>query len=218
MPLNLGGGGQFTPHIRWMASVSAWAISVDGGQPVTCHLQQFLCDLWNIRTGWCYFPQGEAPQWVLDNSLTDPAPKPDDNFSRAFAVNLYNSQVFDGVNLREFATSAIGASMGIQSLYEAFERESPGHTRGELPIVEYSGAVPTKVGKGNTNVPQMKIIGWHPRPTDCPDEPPMKGQEAQPTAQAPAQAPAQSVPAPAAAPVAAQAPAQQPINPSGQMF
>jgi hypothetical protein len=135
-------------------------------------MQQCLVDFWNLATGWVKFDEGQAPHWEMDTDLTTPAQKPGEDWKRGFAVNFYNSQIFDGENVREFATSATGACMAIQALYAEFEEQLKGHHRGEVPIVEHSGATPTKVGKGKTNVPQLRIVGWTARPTGFPDAPP----------------------------------------------
>ena len=206
MKLFLGGGGTYVPHIRWMASISTFTLSVEGGDHQPVQFDQALFDLWNILTGWAMFEEGQAPKWVMDPDLSTPADKPGEGWGRGFAVHVYNSKLFDGQNVREFATSATGASMAIQALHAEFEEQSKDHNRGEVPIVQFSGATPTKVGRG-------QIVGWAPRPADFPDRPP---------------APAGGIPSPAPTGTAAQAapvqnpPAaaqsQTPINDGNQLF
>ena len=107
MTLNLN-NGDFTPHIRWMASTSSWKISTDDGhQPVTW--KQAIFDLGNIQTGWGIFNKGEAPEWIMDSSLTQKAPRPQDGreWKRGFKLSLFSESAFGGV--REFATTATGA-------------------------------------------------------------------------------------------------------------
>jgi hypothetical protein len=36
--------------------------------------------------------------------------------------------------------------------------------------VEFSGAVPTKVGKGSTTIPTLKIVSWIDRPSELDDD------------------------------------------------
>ena len=172
MPIDLTSNGQYVPHIRWMASSSTWTLSVQGSQHKPVQLDQLLFDLWNIRTGWAKFEQGQAPQWVMDPDLITKAVKPGEDWRRAFAVYVYNSKLFGGENVREFSTSATGASMGIKALHDQFEEQMKDHNRGELPIVQFDGATPTKVGSGQTIVPQLHIVGWTPRPVDFPDQAP----------------------------------------------
>ncbi len=213
MSLNLRAGGTYVPHLRWMASIPTFTLSVEGGDHQPVQFEQALIDLWNVCTGWAKFDEGQAPKWVMDPDLSTPADNPGEGWGRGFAVYLYNSQVFDEHNVREFATSATGASMAMQALHTEFEEQRKDHNRGEVPIVQFSGATPTKVGRGQTSVPQLQIVGWTARPADFPDRPP---------------APAGSTPSPAptgtaaqAAPVqnpSAAAQSQTPINDGNQLF
>ena len=182
-----------------MASTSTWALSVEGGEHKPIQFDQTLIDLWNIGTGWGKFDKDQAPKWVMDLDLSTPADNPGEGWGRGFAVYVYNSQVFGQHNVREFATTATGASMAMEVLYDEFEEQKTGHHRGELPIVQFSGVTPTKVGRGQTNVPQLHIVGWIPRPVDFPD-------------QAPVPAGSSGTPSPAAAQP------QQPINDGKQLF
>ena len=60
-----------------------------------------------------------------------------------------------------------------------------------LPVVEYKGSVPMKVGKGNTTIPTLEIVKFVPRPAELMEgQPPQAAQEAAPVAAA---APAPSV-------------------------
>ncbi len=168
MPLNLN-SGEFTPHIRWMASTSSWKISTENGaENVTW--QHAMFDLAGIQTGWGIFAEGEAPEWVMDPSLAQKAEKPQDGreWKRGFKLNIYSQSAFGGV--REFATTATGAGIGIQQLYEQFELHAAKYP-GKVPVVEFCGATPTKIGKGNTNVPAFKIVRWDDRPVDLPATP-----------------------------------------------
>ncbi len=213
MSLKLMTGGTYVPHLRWMASIPTWTLSVEGGEHQPIQFKQALIDLWNIQTLWAKFEKDQAPKWVIDPDLSTPADKPGEGWGRGFAVHVYNSKLFDGQNVREFATSATGASMAMQALHAEFEEQRKDHNRGEVPNVQFSGATPTKVGRGQTSVPQLQIVGWTARPVDLPDRPP---------------APAGSTPSPAPTGTAAQAepvqnpPAaaqsQTPINDGNQLF
>ena len=170
MPLSLS-NGDFTPHIRWMASTSSWKISTDD-EPETITWKHAIFDLAGIETGWAVFEKGEPPAWILDPSLTQRASRPDDGreWKRGFKLSVFSDSEFGGV--REFATTATGAGMGIERLYEQFEDEAPNHP-GRVPVVQFDGATPTKVGKGNTNVPNFLIVKWVDRPASLtPDQPP----------------------------------------------
>ena len=73
MKLFLGGGGTYVAHIRWMASISTFTLSVEGGDHQPVQFDQALFDLWNILTGWAMFEEGQAPKWVMDPDLSTPA-------------------------------------------------------------------------------------------------------------------------------------------------
>ncbi len=164
MPLNLH--TDFTPHIRWMAQTSSWRMSgSDGQEPVTW--EHALFDLANIQTGWGIFAEGQAPEWAMDPSLAKQAPKPQDGreWRRGFKVSVFSDSAFGGV--REFATTAVGAVRGIGQLYEQYEAESGQHFN-QVPVVQYVGATPARIGKGNTNIPNFKIVKWTDRPDALP--------------------------------------------------
>ncbi len=164
MPLNLH--NDFTPHIRWMAQTSSWRMSgSDGQEPVTW--EHAIFDLANIQTGWGIFAEGQAPEWTMDPSLAKQAPKPQDgrDWRRGFKLSLFSDSAFGGV--REFATTAVGAVRGILQLYEQYEAESGQHFN-QVPVVQYTGAAPARIGKGNTNIPNFKIVKWTDRPDALP--------------------------------------------------
>lgn len=174
MGLNLGNAGDFKGHIRYMASTSSWSMSVkDSKEQKNFVFTQAVIDLEKIKTGWGLFPEGQAPKWVMDANLTQPAAKPADesgqSYKRGFKVDVFSKSLFGDEPVREFATSATGAVMGIQALYEQFEKELPNNA-GNVPVVEFKGAVPTKVGKGNTTVPTLVIVKWIPRPEELSDK------------------------------------------------
>lgn len=167
MGLNLGGGGgDFTPHIRYEASTSSWSMSSPDGK-VPCAMQTAIFDLENIGTGWGKIAEGCAPEWVMDISLTQPVQKPDgEGWKRGFKLMVFSAQTFGDMQpAREYATTGTGANMGTEALYGQYEAEAPANV-GKVPVVEFSGGVPKKVGKGNTTVPTLKIVKWVDRPAD----------------------------------------------------
>lgn len=178
MGLNLNNGGNYKGHIRYMASTSSWSMSSENGLQ-NFQFTQMVFDLDNIKTGWCVFVEGMAPEWVMDESLTQMAAKPNDgkDWKRGFKIDVYSSALFGDEPVREFATSATGAVMGIDALYNQYEEQLPSN-QGKVPVVEFKGSVPQKVGKGNTTVPTLNIVKWVDRPAE------LNGQEAQQPAQA----------------------------------
>ena len=164
MPLNLGGSGSFVPHIRWMASTSSWTMSVEGNQqPVMW--QECIFDFANTKTGWGVFSEGMAPEWIWDELLGQRAVQPTDGreWKPGFHVHMFSPQQFGGDGLREFATTGVGATRGINVAYEAFEQQAAANP-GMVPVVRFDGVRPLRIGKGNTNEPILAIARWAPRP------------------------------------------------------
>ena len=164
MSLNFStGSGSFTPYLRYMASTSSWQMSGDGGSE-NVQLSQAVFDLENIKTGWCQLMEGMPPTWVMDASLEQSAPKPEgENWKRGFKVDVYSKSLFGEQSVREWATNSTGATMSIGALYDEYLKVKDD---GKLPVVEYQGAVPTKVGKGSTTVPTLKILKMIDRPQE----------------------------------------------------
>lgn len=157
---NISSGGS-SAYIRYMASTSSW--QVDGEK---CNLKQAIFDLENITTGWCKIEAGTAPEWVMDADLRTVSARPEgDGWKRGFKVNLYSKSSFGDEPVREWGTNSTGAQMGIQALYAQFEKDKADND-GKVPVVEYDGAEPTKIGKGMTNVPNLTIVKWVSRPED----------------------------------------------------
>jgi hypothetical protein len=146
-----------------MAQSATWQKSTDDDKEIV-EWKHAIFDLAGIKTGWGIFAEGQAPEWVFDPTLTQKAPKPQDGreWKRGFKLNVYSESAFDGV--REFATTATGAGMGIQALYEQYEKERGAFNYSKVPVVQYDGHTPTKVGKGNTQVPKLRIVEWRDRP------------------------------------------------------
>lgn len=164
MPLsfsNAASGGDYTPYVRYMASTSSWS-TADG----SFQFKSACFDLERIRTGWCLLAEGQAPEWVMDNSITDTADRPEgEGWKRGFKVDLFSPKMFgEEQPVREWGTNATGATMAIQKLYSDWEAMKP--ASGQVAVVEYAGAVPTKVGKGNTNVPTLNILKLIDRPDE----------------------------------------------------
>jgi hypothetical protein len=159
--LNFNTGGGSGAYIRFMPSIGAWML--DGDE---IELKQCIFDLDNITTGWGKFEAGVAPEWVMDHDLSTPAPKPaEDGYKRGFKVSMFSKATFGDEPVREFATTGTGPQMGIQALYAQYEKEIADN-QGKVPVVEYSGSVPTKIGKGNTRIPTLKIVKWVDRPAE----------------------------------------------------
>ena len=157
------GGGSFTPYINYMASIQGWEMSgEDGKQNFT--FKQAVFDLNSIQTGWQRWPEGGTPEWVMDESIEIPAPKPEgEGWKRGFKCRVFSKSMFGDEPVREWATAGTGATMGMAALYSAYIKDKQD---GKLPVVEFQGGVGTKVGKGTTSVPTLAITKW----IDTPEE------------------------------------------------
>lgn len=168
MALNLSNNSAFNHHIRYAASTSSWSMSRTDGQNGQQNFlfTQVIADLENIKTGWCHIAEGEF-EWNPDISLAQPSVKPNDGkeWKRGFNLKIFSKTLFGDEPLREFCTSATGAVKSIEALYAQYESER-GSNPGKVPVVEYRGSVPLKVGKGNTTVPTLVITKWVDRPSE----------------------------------------------------
>jgi len=155
------GGGNYKPYLKYMASTSSWAT-----REGAVDLKKAIFDLDNIKTGWCMFEQGAAPTWVMDDTLSARAPRPegDGEWKRGFKVHVMSAATFgEEEPVCEWATNSAGATMSIQKLYADYEA---GKQEGKVPVVEFAGAVPVKAGRGSTTVPTLNIVKWVDRPAE----------------------------------------------------
>ena len=81
-------------------------------------------------------------------------------------MTVFSESALDGA--REFATTAVGAVKGVTGLYQQYEREAAEHVN-QVPVVKYAGSTPARIGKGNTNIPNLEIVDWIDRPADLQD-------------------------------------------------
>ena len=56
---------------------------------------------------------------------------------------------------------------GILELYTSYEADVGRHGN-QVPMIQYAGSTPARIGKGNTNIPKFKIVEWVDRPVDLP--------------------------------------------------
>ena len=176
MPLNLQNDENTTGgYIKYMASTGTWMKSEkmpDGNfGDVEFKFHQAVFDLANIQTGWGLLQKGQAPEWVMDESISKRALKPTDGreWKRGFKVSIFSQQMFEGVV--EWSANGAGANDGIGQLYRAYEKKweelafsdngdscSASAAEGKLPLVQFDGALAVRKGMGSTNVPKFSIV------------------------------------------------------------
>jgi hypothetical protein len=59
--------------------------------------------------------------------------------------------------------------MGLEALYKQAVAQRLSNPD-KLPVVEYKGSRPEKVGKGSTRVPMFEVTGWVARPAALSDD------------------------------------------------
>ena len=144
--LTTGGGS----YIRFLPSANAWMIGKD-----EFALKKFVLDHGSIKTGWGKMETGEAPNWVWDANVGAPGPKPSDEHKRGFAISLF----IKGMGTVEWSTTGVGPVMGFVAIFDEIFKAKDGRP-GQVPVLEYAGSDPIKIGKGNTRKPKFSIVSW----------------------------------------------------------
>lgn len=195
MNLNLSGGGGNGNYIRFSPQANAWS-----NQDGEFQMEKFVFDIENIQTGWMHIATGIF-EFVPDDSLGRKGAQPSPEHKRGFKVTFFNK----AMGVAEWSANGAGSNMGLEALYKQVQAQASANA-GKLPVVEYKGSRPEKVGKGSTRVPIFEVTGWVPRPPALAD-----GGVAEPEFSTPIQA---SKPAPT--PVAK--PAPSPAMSDDEMF
>ena len=185
MNLNLSGGSGNGNYIRFSPQANAWS-----NQDGEFQMEKFVFDIENIQTGWMLIATGIF-EFAPDDSLGRKGAQPSPEHKRGFKVTFFNK----AMGVAEWSANGAGSNMGLEALYKQVQAQAPANA-GKLPVVEYKGSRPEKVGKGSTRVPMFEVTGWVARPPALAD-----GGGAEPEFSTPIQA---SKPAPT--PVAKPAP------------
>lgn len=160
------GSGEFTPWVKYNAKAGRWYIRGESGD-VEVQSPTFVADFTNIKTGWFYYSAGQAPQQVLDPSLTERAPKPEHgDFKRGFVLNLFSNDSFGGVV--ELSATSASLSGPINELYSDFEKNSKD---GKLPVVEFVRADAVTGNHGTNYTPVFKVVKYVDRPAELDNAP-----------------------------------------------
>ena len=153
MNLNLSNSGGSGNYIRFSPQANAWS-----NQDGEFTLEKFVFDHENLQTGWMLIAVG-VYEFQPDESLGRKAAQPSPDFKRGFKATFYNKQM----GVAEFSANGAGANMGLEGLWKQVQAQA-GANVGKLPVVEYKGSRPEKVGKGSTRVPEFNVTGWVARP------------------------------------------------------
>jgi hypothetical protein len=153
MNLNLSNSGGSGNYIRFSPQANAWS-----NQDGEFALEKFVFDYENLQTGWMLIATGIF-EFQPDESLGRKAAQPTPEHKRGFKATFYNKTM----GVAEFSANGAGSNMGLESLYKQVQAQAAANA-GKLPVVEYTGSRPEKVGKGSTRVPEFNVTGWVARP------------------------------------------------------
>ena len=153
MNLNLSNSGGSGNYIRFSPQANAWS-----NQDGEFALEKFVFDHENLQTGWMLIAVG-VYEFNADESLGRKAAQPSPEHKRGFKATFYNKTM----GVAEFSANGAGANMGLEGLWKQVQAQA-GANAGKLPVVEYTGSRPEKVGKGSTRVPEFNVTGWVARP------------------------------------------------------
>jgi hypothetical protein len=198
MNLNLSNSGGSGNYIRFSPQANAWS-----NQDGEFALEKFVFDIDNVQTGWMLIATGIF-EFNADDSLGRKGAQPTPEHKRGFKVVFYNKTM----GVAEWSANGAGSNMGLEALYKQADAQRIANPD-KLPVVEYKGSRPEKVGKGSTRVPMFEITGWVARPAALQEG----ASQAEPefSAPTPSAKPAPSKPAPSK-------PAPSPAMDDDEMF
>lgn len=163
MALNIvSTNADFTPWVKYNAKAGRWYVKGENGETEVQN-PTFVADFDTIKTGWLLFLEGQAPSKIWDETLTNPAPRPDDKHKRGFSLNLFSNASFGGVV--ELASSSMHLCNSINDLYTQYETGKASNP-GKLPVIKFTGSTPMKDKMGTNYKPEFKIEKWVDRPVE----------------------------------------------------
>ena len=159
MNLNLSNSGGSGNYIRFSPQANAWS-----NQDGEFALDKFVFDIDNVQTGWMLIATGIF-EFNPDDSLGRKGAQPTPEHKRGFKVVFYNKTM----GVAEWSANGAGSNMGLEALYKQAVAQRLANPD-KLPVVEYKGSRPEKVGKGSTRVPEFAVTGWVARPAALSDD------------------------------------------------
>lgn len=159
MNLNLSNSGGSGNYIRFSPQANAWS-----NQDGEFTLEKFVFDIDNVQTGWMLIATGVF-EFNADDSLGRKGAQPTPEHKRGFKVVFYNKTM----GAAEWSANGAGSNMGLEALYKQAVAQRLANPD-KLPVVEYKGSRPEKVGKGSTRVPMFEVTGWVARPAALSDD------------------------------------------------
>ena len=153
--LNLSNNnGPVNPYIRFAPQANAWT-NRDGEE---IQLKKVVMDMDSVQTGWLLIAAG-IRDWQADEVLGAKSQSPGEGYKRGFEVTFYSKEL----GLVSWSSNAYGPCKGFELIYNQCDKAA-GDNVGKLPVIEYVNSTGEKVGKGNTRVPNFKLVSWVARP------------------------------------------------------
>ena len=152
-------------YLKWNARDKFWQINTDRCQPT-----KILIDPLSIKRGWGFLAPGQADfVWSDDAHISIKSPGPD--YKRATGVSVYvsekNGAPFDG--WIDWRFIQVGSERALKAIWGDVDKAADG----DVAVVEITGQVAdTKVGKGSTSVPELRVVGYVARPAGQADAAP----------------------------------------------
>lgn len=153
MNLNLSNSGGNGNYIRFSPQANAWS-----NQDGEFNFEKSVFDYENLETGWMLIATGVF-EFLPDNALGQKGAQPSPEHKRGFRATFYNKTM----GVAEFSANGAGANMGLEALWKQVQAQASANPN-KLPVVEYKGSRPEKVGKGTTRVPLFEVVSWVARP------------------------------------------------------
>lgn len=153
MNLNLSNSGGSGNYIRFSPQSNAWS-----NQDGEFTFEKSVFDYENLETGWMLIATGIF-EFIPDNGLGQKGAQPSADHKRGFRATFFNKTM----GVAEFSANGAGANMGLEALWKQVQAQQSANA-GKLPVVEYKGSRPEKVGKGTTRVPLFEVVSWVARP------------------------------------------------------
>ena len=158
MNLNLSNSGGSGNYIRFSPQSNAWT-----NQDGEFTFEKSVFDYENLETGWMLIATGIF-EFLPDGSLGQKGAQPSAEHKRGFKATFYNKTM----GVAEFSANGAGANMGLEALWKQVQAQQSANPS-KLPVVEYKGSRPEKVGKGTTRVPLFEVVSWVARPAAMQD-------------------------------------------------
>lgn len=163
MPLMIG-GGEGKPYIRFSPSINSWEMSSPDGKTEFTWDAPVVFDVHGLQLGWLKI-DSLGRDWQPWPTLTQRTQTPGEEYKVGFKIDVMSNKLFGDEPVREFSANTFGPLQFISHLYDKCENAEE-FKAGKSPVVQITGAKPTKIGKGNTRIPEFEIVKWVDRPSE----------------------------------------------------